>query len=644
MIALAPLSAQAAFSQAEIGAAKSALVNADRGKWDAAHGIAERARFPLLQKLVEWLDLTRPAAIPDFNRASRFIEQNPDWPSQVLLRKRAEDGITDATPPDAVVAWFAKQPRPLGAYGAGRYIDALSATGQQAQAAATARQYLADGTLIGTQFGNFVQRYGALFRPADFQLRADRLVWEGNFEDAKMVLPFLTIEDRAVVQARIALATQSNDAQQKLGALTAEQRNDLGVIFERLRWLRRQDRDAEAMTLLTVAPPVVPHPEIWGTERAILARRALARNDAKTAYDLARDHRQAEGAALADGEWMAGWIALRFLNDPKAALAHFDGMLKQVSTPVSVSRAAYWAGRAAEAEGDQAGAHDYYERASAHLGSFYGQLALAKLNPSSKLMLPPQPSTSSPEARAFANHELVRIAELLAATGHADRADSFVRRVADLAQTPNDALLAMRLAKSTQSVPAGVVVAKRLVQGGMPLLTDGYPIVDKLQPKEPEPALIHAIIRQESLFDRQAVSSSGALGMMQLMPATAKSVAGKLKLKKHTTTRLTADPQYNITLGSNYLEGLIDRFGGSYVYAVAGYNAGPNRVAGWLRNNGARPSTLEDTIDWIEEIDVSETRNYVQRVMENIGIYRARLGGGSAPNRIVQDLMRGPSG
>jgi soluble lytic murein transglycosylase len=198
----------------------------------------------------------------------------------------------------------------------------------------------------------------------------------------------------------------------------------------------------------------------------------------------------------------------------------------------------------------------------------------------------------------------------------------------------------MRLAKTNNSLAAEVQVSKKLMQGGMPVLADGYPVIAPLGPREPEPALIHAIIRQESMFDAGAVSPSGALGLMQLMPATARSVAGKLKVKRFRPAQLTQDPRFNVTLGSDYLADLIDHFNGSYVMAIGGYNAGPGRVSGWLRDNGDPRPRLEDTIDWIEKIGVTETRNYIQRVMENLGVYRARIGGGSAPNTIARDLVR----
>jgi soluble lytic murein transglycosylase len=635
----APLTAAATISEGEIAAARTALEDVDRGKLDDAHQVAERSHIPLLGKLVDWLDLTRPGTSADFGHIARFIDQNPDWPSQTLLKKHAEDAIADSTPTADIIAWFQRN-APQGPAGAGRYIDALTVTGQKSQAESTARQFLIDGTMTNGQIAEFAGRYSAMLRQVDFELRADRLIWAGDNDGATQILSYLSPSARAVAQARIALATQSPGAPAMISRLSGDQQNDLGLLYERMRWLRRQNRDSEAIALLAIAPPTLPHADLWWNERAILARRALETGDPKTAYELARDHRQASGAALADGEWLSGWIALRFLNDPKAAQLHFDLMLETVKTPISVSRAAYWAGRAAEAQGEKQTAERNYERAAKYIGSFYGQIALAKLNPSARLTLPPQPAVAGLEERAFQNRELVQVAELLEAIGLSNRGDIFIRRLGDLAQTPDDALLAMRLAKKNNSLAAEVQVSKRLMQNGMPILADGYPVIGQLGPSSPEAALIHAIIRQESLFDSGAVSPSGALGLMQLMPGTAKGVAGKLKIKKFNTTSLTADPRFNVTLGANYLSELVDRFNGSYVMAIAGYNAGPGRVSGWLRDNGDPRPRLDDTIDWIEKIGVYETRNYVQRVIENLEIYRARLGGGSAGDNIVKDLQR----
>jgi soluble lytic murein transglycosylase len=638
-LSMTPVSRAESFTPAETGAARSAIVSFDKGDLPGAYQTAERAHFPLLMKLVTWLDLTRAGTSADFPTIVTFVEQNQDWPYQALMRKHAEDAITDSTPPSKIIDWFQRF-APQGPNGAGRYIDALIATGKREEAAATARQFLVDGAMTGGQLIEFSSRYQAMLRQVDFELRADRLIWAGRYDDATQLLPYLSPKTRAIVQVRIALGSQSSSAQTLLASLPQEDQNDLGVLYERMRWFRRQDRDSEAIALLTIAPPTLPHADLWWNERAILARHALANGDPKAAYDLSRDHRQATGAALADGEWFSGWLALRYLNDPKNALAHFETMKNSVATPISVARAGYWAGRAEDALGEKIAADRDYAVAAKHIGTFYGQLALARINPSARLVLPAQPAIAGLDARAFSNRELVQVTQLLGDIGLSSRGDPFVRRMVELARTPEDALLAMRLAKQNNSLAAEVQVAKKLMQGGMPVLADGYPVIGQLGPTEPEPSFVHAIIRQESMFDAGAVSPSGALGLMQLMPATARGVAGKLNIKRFNTATLTTDPRSNVRLGAAYLADMVDRFNGSYVMAAAAYNAGPGRVSGWLRDNGDPRPKLDDTIDWIEKISVGETRNYVQRVMENLEIYRARVAGGAAPNAIDKDLVR----
>ena len=300
MAALSLATPASAFTAAETAAARTVIADIDHGKWDDAYSVADRAQFPLLTKLVTWFDLTRSGTVQDFQHYSGFITENPDWPQQTLLRKHDEDVINDTVPASQVITWFQRF-APLGANGAGHYIDALNATNQHAQAESTARQFLVDGTMTSSQLSEFGGRYQPMLRQVDFELRADRLVWSGNADDAAALAPYLSANARAVLQARIAFMNQSSAAMSLFQQLSKDQQNDLGLLYDRMRWLRKQNRDAEAIELLAIAPPTLPHADLWWNERAVLARRALESGDAKTGYALARDHRQASGSALADG-------------------------------------------------------------------------------------------------------------------------------------------------------------------------------------------------------------------------------------------------------------------------------------------------------------------------------------------------------
>ncbi|HTJ65402.1 MAG TPA: lytic transglycosylase domain-containing protein [Alphaproteobacteria bacterium] len=631
--------AAAAFTKAELSATRTVMADIDRGRYNDAYDAAEAAHFPLLRKIVAWFDYTHQGTAVSFDQVTAFIQQNPDWPQQNALKKRAESVIDDTVQPSVLVKWFQANP-PLTPDGAGHYIDALNATNQHSAAEATARQFLVDGTMNSNRVADFAGRYRPMLREVDFELRVDRLIWAGNAQEASAELSYLDPGARAVAQTRIAFATGSSNAMGMFSQLSRDQQNDLGLLYDRMRWMRKQNRDSEAISLLAVAPPTLPHADLWWNERASLARRALESGDAKTAYELARDHRQASGAALADGEWFSGWLALRFLHDPKAALAHFKTMQGTVKFGRSIARAAYWMGRTEEELGDQAEADRQYRAASSYPAFYYGQLALAKISPSSRLSLPAQPQVGGLEARTFGNRELVQVAELFTAIGQSDLGEPFIRRLIELARTPEDSLLAMHLAKANNTVSAQVRVAKKLmVEDKMPILADGFPLMPST-PKAPEPAFIHAIIRQESEFNQKAVSPSGALGLMQLLPGTARDQANKMKMKKFNVKSLTADPRVNMALGSGYLNGLIERFDGSYVMAAAGYNGGPGHVITWEEEYGRPSGDLDKAIDWVEKITLNETRNYVQYVMENLQIYRARLSGGSTQNNIAKDLIR----
>ena len=149
----------------------------------------------------------------------------------------------------------------------------------------------------------------------------------------------------------------------------------------------------------------------------------------------------------------------------------------------------------------------------------------------------------------------------------------------------------------------------------------GYPIIKLPYKSGVEPALILSVIRQESNFDKKAKSRRGAMGYMQLMPKTAREL-GKILKVNFTLAQLKNNPTLNIILGSEYLRRLIEKFDGSYVLALAAYNAGPLNVTRWMKNAGDPRKSEVDVIDWIERIPFRETRNYVQRVLENVSVYR----------------------
>ncbi|MEE8247968.1 MAG: lytic transglycosylase domain-containing protein, partial [Alphaproteobacteria bacterium] len=374
-------------------------------------------------------------------------------------------------------------------------------------------------------------------------------------------------------------------------------------------------------------------------ERAIQVRRALDEGAVTEAYRLAQEHKQSEGADFAEAEWLAGWIALRFLDEDRVAYGHFARLYDAVRFPISRARGAYWAGRSAESMGESKLARQWYALGAAHPTAFYGQLAALKLGDGPALALDPDPSPGPEAVEAFNARELVRAVRLLAELGEKERLRPFIMRLNELAETPAEHALVALLAKSAGRADLAVASTKRSVRAGVVLAGAGYPVIGLPAGGAPEPALLLAVARQESEFNPKAVSNRDARGLMQLLPATAKVVSRQLKLR-YDKKKLTEDPWYNARLGSAFLAELIERHDGSYVLALAAYNAGPSRVKRWLKAYGDPRTGEVDALDWIELVPFAETRNYLHRVLEGLQVYRHRIGGARMALTLEEDLAR----
>jgi soluble lytic murein transglycosylase len=433
------------------------------------------------------------------------------------------------------------------------------------------------------------------------------------------------------------LADQAKDVKAAVAAVPADLRKDPGLIFEHARLLRRQEKFNEAAALLDPPPQGALRPDMMWAELKRASRGTLQEGNVSAAYRLAAAHSSESGEAFAEGEFMAGWIALRFLNDAPTAMKHFTALYAGTTSVISQSRGAYWAGRAAEQMGDVAKAQDWYKAAAKGMTSFYGQLAAAQLNDGRKLQLSGTAKPTAKEKALFDKRELVRVVRILTALGEGDRARYFLTKLMELSSRPAEYQLIAALAIESNRKDFAVAVAKEARTRGTEMIDYLYPVVKLPGGKDPEPALVLGIIRQESAFDVGAVSSAGAQGLMQLLPGTAKGIAKQAGVK-YAPNRLSTDASYNITLGQAYLDELLSRFGGSYVLTAAAYNAGPNRVRDWITTYGDPRQRSTDVIDWIESIPFDETRNYVMRILENTQVYRARLNNGAAHLRITQDL------
>ena len=605
--------------------------------WSGAQNRANQAKDPILAKAVRFLDLTRANSGNRFADITAFIIQNPDWPSQALLRQRAEEAIATVGD-EELTLWFERFP-PLTPFARLREADIRLAHGDTARATEEIRQ-----VWISAEFGPFdekgvLQKYGKYIRREDEVKRLDRLLWEGHFEAAKRMLTRVDAGHRTLAEARMALATMTGNADRLVARVPRELASDPGFLFERMRWRRRKDMYDGAIDILDHAPKDLVRPQAWWGEREMLVRHALQNGDISLAYRLAARHNLTTGVGFADGEFLAGWVALRFLRDYQTGYNHFVRLYNEVTRPVSLARGAYWAGRAAEIQGYKDLASTWYQTAAKHLATYYGQLAAAKIGGDGKAAVLEDPLPSQAEIAAFDKQELVRVTRALAEAEAADFAKPFILKLSDLAKTPGDHALVATLAEQISRPDLAVAAAKRASYQGVVLLAQGYPITEVPDGGAVERPLVLAMTRQESGFDQGAVSPAGALGMMQLMPATAKTMAKSLEMP-FSQQRLLTDRRYNVTLGRAYLGGLIDRYNGSYVLAIAAYNAGPARVSQWLHDLGDPRAKETDVIDWVESIPFGETRTYVQRVLENLQVYRLRIGDRGLAFSLPTDLKR----
>lgn len=627
----------AQLSAADVAIGREALKVAENDRHDEALRIAARARDRMVGKIVRWIALAAPGS--GFEEIAAFIRENGDWPNMSQLRRQAEKAMPIDLDESRVLEWFRLYP-PVSVDGAMHYVDTLLATGGTEQAVKLIRERWVDGGFGTEDEQEFLSRYRSHLRRQDHVARLDRLLWERQEAPARRMAALLGDGYDALATARLMLDSGSGNVDAAVARVPDSLRDDPGLLYDRARWRRRQGDDQGALEILMKPPRDLGRPGLWWAERHILVRRAIERGDHAGAYRIAAAHRQEDGVSHADAEFLAGWLALRFLDRPSDAFAHFHTLYRSVSAPISKARGAYWCGRAAEALGDREKARSWFAAAAEYGTTFYGQLAVHHLGGGARPRIAPEPQPTKADQAAFDRRELVRAARILAQIEgrDADRLIAFLRRLSLDAKSPAEYALAARLARELGRRDLAVAAAKDAAQNDVFLTETGYPVIDTPR-QTPEVALVHGIIRQESTFNTNVVSSAGARGLMQLMPATAKLVAKQIGVR-HTHQRLVTDPAYNVTLGSAYMADLLDRFNGSYILAIASYNAGPGRVRGWLDQFGDPRTEAVDPVDWIELIPISETRNYVQRVMEATIVYRARLQGGRAELDLEKELRR----
>ena len=612
-----------------------AALRADR--WADAERAAATYADPVALKLVTYYRLLAPGAATA-DEITDFMTQSPDWPNQALLERRRQEAI--ASDPDLASTLAQCDRNKLTVPQTMLHCaEALANAGRNAEAAEAARHAWIAG--IGDEPA-FLRRWSGAVGADDTWERFQRFAWHDAAAAARQA-PRLDPAHRAAAETRLALQRDAPNAEARLAALPTAMRRDPGMMLDHARWLRHADRPADALALWErvgeAAQNDAPADELAGfwTERNLLARRLLHDGDAAGAYALTDRHGRITPEQTLDAEFLAGFIALRRLTDPAAAKRHFITLVELSKAAITQGRAHYWLGRAIAAAGGDP--KPEYQRAAAWPTTFYGQLAALALgdDPSAlarRITALHDPAYTRDQVLAFTDREVVRAAAMLVAWSDPHRARSFLIRMDELAPDPADRALTARFALRLGLPDTAVFVARRMGRDGLLLPEAGWPIAAEPPDGPVDASVALGLIRQESSFDIGAVSPSGARGLMQLMPFTAQAVAKQIGAATSLVT-LTSDPAHNMRLGTAYLREMLDRFDNSLPLATAAYNAGPHRVDEWLAANGDPRTGPIDMLDWIELIPLNETRNYVQRVLENVVVYRARRGE-STPTLLAQ--------
>ena len=592
---------------------------------------------PLSAALSEWRMLERSDAY-SFGAYANFLMKHPGWPGEAGMRKNAEKAMRrDYELPTEVVAFFTRFP-PLTATAQLRYAEALFDWGKHDEAKKAARAAWLMGAMVPEDEARLLSDYSNAIQPSDHDARMETLLWSRSTQTAIRHVALVSSAKRNLFNARLGFLTRAADAQLRADLVPAEQRRDAGFIADRVSWLRGTAQGAVAQSVLSQplslnAPPANAATWLEMVEGA--ARTATSEGDHNAAYAigrqleatygsavLVRDRPFAERDSYTDIAWIAGTAAFFNLNRPADAIRMFELYANAAKSPQTRAKGFYWAGRAAERAGRKDLTALYYTSAAEYYDQFHGQLAHERLGrPVALPLMNGTVEISAAERAAFDRSEVVRAIVRLGQQGNWQDQTRFVRTLAANAQGEANHALAADLATRINRPDLGLLVGKSAREDGLPgYFRPSFPVIPVPNEHQNNWTMVHAITRQESQFDREALSRAGARGLMQLMPGTARETAPNAGVV-YSLGALTQNPQDNIRLGSTYFGGLMTRFNGSYVLSVAAYNAGPGNVNKWLRANGDPRLPGTDIVRWIESIPISETRGYVQRVLENAVVY-----------------------
>ncbi|MGQ0457471.1 MAG: lytic transglycosylase domain-containing protein [Hyphomicrobium sp.] len=609
---------------------------------------------PIAKKLVTWMRLRSGYGEAAEYRA--FLKDNPLWPERTMMIQRLEESLfTQGGSASSIKSFFAES-EPKTGIGYAALASAHLAEGNAAEAKRLAAKTWREFSIPATLETGFLNRFGSLLTEDDHKWRFDRMVtddvrWKENRAErsavAKRVIPLLPAGEQKKAAARLAVFNKSASGK-SLMAGASDDGKDLGFQFHRAQLLRKAQKFEEASKIILAIPPdpaKIAVLDEWWAERRQLAYQALKNGKPKLAYELTKDAGPLTVNPLKEQTFMAGWIAWRYLQDETSAETHFQALAKAADGPLSRAKAAFWLGLLAESRGDKTVAAEHYRNATRNPDTFHGLLAMQKLEPGrTALDVAPPAYPTDDQIKNFVESDAVKAAAIARKSGLSrEYTRGFLTSLRVGLPSEAEAGMIAHLADMFGDTQMSVRIAKAAIARGQNLLTYGYPLHTfpsfKTLRKPPEMAFMLGITRQETEFEPKTISGAGAKGLMQVMTVTAKHVCGDYKIKCDIP-RLMTDNSYNAQIASAYIADRMEEFDGSYVLGLAGYNAGPGRARQWIRENGDPRDPKVDPVDWIERIPITETREYVTKVLSNIQIYRARLGDDAKALRIGQDLVR----
>ena len=616
------------YSKKDFSLAKKAISEMQKSKWSTALNTAKKAKDKSIYNFIQWRHLLTTGNQASFYDYKVFIDHNPEYPRIDRLRYLAEQKLSTAkVSPKKIINWFGGN-EPHSGFGKMILGESYLLTGDKSKGINLIKEGWITAKLSKNDLKFFRKKFKKYLNSKDYIKRADYLAWNGKHWDLKRLTRYLPKDYELLYTARQILISKGYGVDQAIKNVPQKFKNDAGLNYDRLKWRRKKGRvDSSVEILLKIRndKDYLVMPEKWWKEREIISRALIYKKKYEIAYKISSNHGMTQGPEFAAAEWMSGWIALSFLNDPLTAKDHFENFYNNVTYPISTSRGAYWLGRAYEKLGNKDQSKSWYQEASNYLTTYYGQLAFLKINPNNKFELSKDMEVDNKYRYVFFNKELVKITYLLDELKKDKYTKFILRHLANDNIAMGSEVLAAELATSINRYDFAIQVSKIASYQKRFHNKYNYPLISTPKTingrKIPDGALILSIIRQESEFDLEANSHAGAKGLMQLMPYTAQLVSKQAKLP-YSKSKLTKDPEYNINLGSHYIAGLILQYDGAYPFAIAAYNAGPNRVKYWKKINKNPQKNQINYVDWVELIKFRETRNYVQRVLENYNVYR----------------------